>query len=183
MSKPGCVSRGVYEQVVWERNVAMQQLDEHGIPFGGIAPDVKKIVRCKNRVHENLTTCPFCYIENQSLIFVNHDPNFYCGKGESDVVEKCNETSALLLKPGDEVWAIDRTEYGEAIDVTGYMYLATVGKYVIATSYINDLDDVEETLYYHMSECRDHIETHLVVLELSDCYSTKDEAVEQWKKE
>lgn len=182
MSKSDSVSRGVYDQVVWERNVAMQQLNEHGIPFGGIAPDVKKIVRCKDCVHDNLTTCPLCYIEKQSLIFVNHDPNFYCGKGETDKVVR-NDAPTLLLKPGDEVWSIDRTEYGEAVDVTGYMYLATVGKYVIATSYINDLDDVEETLYYHMSECRDHIETHLVVLELSDCYSTKDEAVEQWKKE
>lgn len=182
MSKSDSVSRNVYEQVAWERNIAMQQLNEHGIPFGGIAPDVKKIVRCKNCVHENLTTCPLCYIENQSLIFVNHDPNFYCGKGESNVVGK-DDTSTLLLKPGDEVWAIDRTEYGEAVDVTGYMYLATVGNYVIATSYINDLENVEETLYHHMSECRDNIETHLVVLELSDCYSTKDEATEQWKKE
>ena len=31
------VSRGVFEQVKWERDVAMQQLEEHGIPFGGVA--------------------------------------------------------------------------------------------------------------------------------------------------
>lgn len=42
------VSRGAHDQVRWERDVAMEQLEEHGIPFGGIAPDVVKVVRCKD---------------------------------------------------------------------------------------------------------------------------------------
>lgn len=41
------VSRGVYEQVQWERDMAMQQLEEHGIPFGAKA-DVVEVVRCKD---------------------------------------------------------------------------------------------------------------------------------------
>ena len=39
---------GVLDQVRWERDVAIKQLEEHGIPFGGIAPDVVKVVRCKD---------------------------------------------------------------------------------------------------------------------------------------
>lgn len=42
------VSREVVEQVMWERDTAMEQLKEHGIPFGGIAPDVVKVCRCKD---------------------------------------------------------------------------------------------------------------------------------------
>lgn len=42
------VSKGVFEQVKWERDMAMKQLDEHGIPFGGKADDVVKVVRCKD---------------------------------------------------------------------------------------------------------------------------------------
>lgn len=42
------VSRPVFEQIQWERDCAMQQLKDHDIPFGGIAPDVVKVVRCKN---------------------------------------------------------------------------------------------------------------------------------------
>lgn len=42
------VSRGVYEQVKWERDMDMQQLEEHGIPFCGVADDVVKVVRCKD---------------------------------------------------------------------------------------------------------------------------------------
>ena len=42
------VSRGVFEQVKWERDMAMQQLEEHGIPFCGVADDVIEVVRCKD---------------------------------------------------------------------------------------------------------------------------------------
>ena len=28
------VSRGLFEQIKWERDIAMQQLEEHGIAFG-----------------------------------------------------------------------------------------------------------------------------------------------------
>lgn len=45
------VSRGVLDQVRWERDVAIKQLEDHGIPFGGIAPDVVKVVRCKDCVN------------------------------------------------------------------------------------------------------------------------------------
>lgn len=45
------VSRGVYDQVKWERDMAMQQLEEHGIPFGGTADNVVEVVRCKDCIH------------------------------------------------------------------------------------------------------------------------------------
>ena len=45
------VPKGAHDQVRWERDVAMEQLEEHGIPFGGIAPDVVKVVRCKDCKH------------------------------------------------------------------------------------------------------------------------------------
>ena len=41
------VSRPVVEQIKWERDVAIEQLKEHGIQFGGVAPDVVKVVRCR----------------------------------------------------------------------------------------------------------------------------------------
>ncbi len=44
------VSRAAFDQVMWERDVAMEQLKEHGIPFGGEA-DVVAVVRCKECKH------------------------------------------------------------------------------------------------------------------------------------
>lgn len=45
---PCDIHNDVCDQIMWERDVAMSQLEEYGIPFGGIAPDVVKVVRCKN---------------------------------------------------------------------------------------------------------------------------------------
>ena len=36
------------DQILWERNIAMSQLEEHDIPFGGIAPNVLEVVRCND---------------------------------------------------------------------------------------------------------------------------------------
>ena len=53
------VSRGVVDQIRWERDTAIGQLEEHGIPFCGKAPDVVKVVRCKDCKHwrENTLWC------------------------------------------------------------------------------------------------------------------------------
>ena len=48
------------------------------------APTVEavEIVRCRECVHNGLPTCFTCYIEKHELIFLNHDPEFFCGAGE-----------------------------------------------------------------------------------------------------
>ena len=44
--------------------------------------DAVEVVRCKDCAKNGLFTCPMCYIENHELIFINHDPEFFCGSGE-----------------------------------------------------------------------------------------------------
>lgn len=44
--------------------------------------DVVEVVRCKDCTKNGLFTCPICFIENKTLQFVNHSPDFYCGEGE-----------------------------------------------------------------------------------------------------
>jgi predicted hydrocarbon binding protein len=44
--------------------------------------DTVEVVRCRNCAKDGLSTCPICYIEKQALIFINHDPDFYCAYGE-----------------------------------------------------------------------------------------------------
>ena len=46
------------------------------------AGDVAEITHCGDCIHENTAQCPLCWIENHTLQFVNHDADFYCGKGE-----------------------------------------------------------------------------------------------------
>ena len=44
--------------------------------------DAVPIIRCKDCAKDGLFTCPMCWIENHTLEFINHDPNFYCGAAE-----------------------------------------------------------------------------------------------------
>ena len=61
--------------------MAIEQLTEHGITFGCIAPDVVRVVRCKD--------CGKCYCENGCYVCTNHidfmvdvDPDGYCSCGK-----------------------------------------------------------------------------------------------------
>lgn len=71
---------GSVEQIKWERDMAMQQLEEHGIPFCGDADDVVKVVRCKDCVHwkdEGFDSAGKCELCN--IVF---EYDFFCADGE-----------------------------------------------------------------------------------------------------
>lgn len=63
-------------EYVYDTNAFLDSIDN--------APtaDVVGVVRCRECVHEGLTTCPLCFIEKRTLVFINHDQNFFCGKEE-----------------------------------------------------------------------------------------------------
>lgn len=69
--------RAAYEQVAWERDIAMKQLEECGIPFGGkadVAPVVHgRWIRCRNET--KCSNCKFIYYSNRDDF--NYCPN--CG--------------------------------------------------------------------------------------------------------
>lgn len=46
------------------------------------AADVEHVIHCKDCAKDGLTTCPLCWIEEHTLQFVDHDPEFYCGEAE-----------------------------------------------------------------------------------------------------
>ena len=43
------------------------------------APDV---VRCRECRKDGLPECPLVFIERQRLVFLNHDPKWFCADGE-----------------------------------------------------------------------------------------------------
>ena len=44
--------------------------------------DAVEVVRCRDCAKDGLFACPICFIENKTLHFINHSPDFYCGEGE-----------------------------------------------------------------------------------------------------
>lgn len=44
--------------------------------------ELVRVIRCKDCAHNGLFDCPLCYIEKQTLQFIEVSPDFYCGQGE-----------------------------------------------------------------------------------------------------
>ena len=85
--------------------------------------------------------------------------------------------------PGEEVWVVERDEDGIACEVSGYVFLAEVAGAVILTPYINDLEDLEDLLGYHIGETRDNYDTDLAVFPAADCYTDQETAEAELKAE
>ena len=80
------------------------------------------------------------------------------------------------FKPGDNVYVIERDESDKAVDYSGYMCIAVSENAVVLSSYINDLEDITDTLEYHIKETAENFDTHLAVFPLGDCYATAEDA-------
>ena len=76
------VAWDVYEQVRWERDIAISQLKELGIGLGQIMPDMVEVVRCKDCVHwqpEPMGDVKMCY---KGALGRWTEPEFFCACGE-----------------------------------------------------------------------------------------------------
>ena len=59
------ISREVFEQVMWERDIAIQQLKELGYGFGEkIEPQATNCDGCKH-FNSRYTACMFCFKRNK----------------------------------------------------------------------------------------------------------------------
>lgn len=76
-------------------------------------------------------------------------------------------------EPGSQVFILERDKNGEAVDVSGYMFVAQVGDYAIATPYINDLETIEETMEYHKDDTAEYYHCDLSVFPLADCHADR----------
>ena len=101
------------------------------------------------------------------------------------IIDKTKELTARLyekgvtfqrFKPGDGVYVIERDESDKAVDYSGYMCIAVSENAVVLSSYINDLEDITDTLEYHIKETAENLDTHLAVFPLGDCYATAEDA-------
>ena len=78
--------------------------------------------------------------------------------------------------PGQTVYVIERNECGYPVDVSGYMFLAASDYVAIVSPFINDMEGLEETLEYLVTETAENYDCNLSVFPLEDCYATEEEA-------
>ena len=81
----------------------------------------------------------------------------------------------LKLNPGEDCWVVER-EDGEPYDVSCYMFLALVNDYVILSPFINDIEDINETMEYLARETMEDYSSDLSVFPASNCYANREDA-------
>lgn len=84
---------------------------------------------------------------------------------------------------GSDIYVVERDDCGEPTDVSGYMFMAIVGRAVIVSPFIDGLESLEETIDYHIKETAENYDTDLAVFPLNDCFQTLDAAREAFNKE
>lgn len=87
------------------------------------------------------------------------------------------------IEAGSVVWAVERDEEGIACEVSGYMFIAEVADFVIASGYINGMTHIEGILAYHAQETAENYDTDLVVFPAVDCWPTKEAALAAFEEE
>jgi hypothetical protein len=75
------IPKGAYEQVKWERDMAVQQLNDYGVQLGEKA-DCAKVVRCNDCNHYSRGVCWNENITSNCDCDLEKEPNGYCDWGE-----------------------------------------------------------------------------------------------------
>lgn len=86
------------------------------------------------------------------------------------------EYGKLAPQAGDKVYVLERDEDWRAVEVSGYMFLAEAGGRAIVTPYINDKDDLNSALDYHVWETIENYDTDLAVFPIADCFVDREQA-------
>lgn len=85
--------------------------------------------------------------------------------------------------PGGMVWVVERDEDGNAIAVTGLIFVAEVAGAVIATPKVYGREGLEEVMKYHIEETASNDCTELSVYPAKDCYLRRSDAKKEFAAE
>lgn len=143
---------------------------------------------------KDTASCNICYARNYEATQpaalgekVDHLYKLNLGRTAVILCDKCvDQLSALLdtfyrlrdhkLRAGDEVFVLERDEVGLACGVAGYMFLAEAGGRAIVTPYINDMEDLDGIMEYHVEETVENYDTALAVFPMEDCFADRERA-------
>lgn len=91
------------------------------------------------------------------------------------ILGACGCGSSHGLTPGDSVWVLEREE-DNLSGVSEYMFLAYSGNFVIASSFVDDSDYLDDTLRACARETAETGDVMLYVFPAEDCFDEPDAA-------
>ena len=92
-------------------------------------------------------------------------------------VKEQPSTEGLNLQPGDELWVVERGDWGIAEDISGMVYLGQVPGAMIGCPYVGLGEcSFEDIVQDHLDTTVKNGYTEVGFYPVSDCYATKDQA-------
>ena len=85
--------------------------------------------------------------------------------------------------PGSEVWIVERDEDGEATEVSGYVFVASVSGIAIVSPSINDCSDLDFILSDFVEETASGFSGSFSGYPISDCYKSHEDAEAALRRE
>ena len=85
--------------------------------------------------------------------------------------------------PGSEVWIVERDEDGEATEVSGYVFVASVSGIAIVSLSINDCSDLDFILSDFVEETASGFSGSFSGYPISDCYKSHEDAEAALRRE
>lgn len=92
---------------------------------------------------------------------------------EADIEGRC---VVQEFAPGDEVWVVERDEDGNASEVSGFIFVASVNGVAIVSPSINDCSDIDFILSDFVEETATEFSGSLSGYPIFDCYKSRGEA-------
>lgn len=91
------------------------------------------------------------------------------------LLELVEDAGNRKFDPGQEVWVVER-EDDEAVEVSGYVFVAQAGFAAIVSPYIGMSGDIEYILSEQIEQTAEGLSGDLQTYPISDCYQTKQAA-------
>lgn len=80
------------------------------------------------------------------------------------------------MKPGDDVYHVDRDEYGYPVEASGTVYFAMIADYIVSVAQPVGCYCIEELMEYLADMTREGSHDDIYVHPICDCYETYSEA-------
>lgn len=80
------------------------------------------------------------------------------------------------FQPGDTVYVVERNEYDQPVEVSGYMFIAATCGFVIVSPFICALETAEDTLDCQARNTQYDFSADLRVYRKVDCFAAPEEA-------
>ena len=102
-----------------------------------------------------------------------------------ELMEADREGRCVVHKfaPGSEVWIVERDENGEATEVSGYVFVASVSGIAIVSPSINDCSDLDFILSDFVEETASGFSGSFSGYPISDCYKSHEDAETALRRE